>query len=159
MRDWKSMLGVVLVFVLGCLAGVFVSLAFVHHRVDRMLQRGSPAYEQMLEWHLSHGLHLNSDQRERFHETFVTNIEERKKIQAQLQPQIRALNNQTHQEIKAILTPEQMQQFRHNLAEFRRRFGPPGLGGGRAMNPVASPAITTNAAPTETGTNAVPDQL
>jgi hypothetical protein len=159
MRDWKSLLGVMLIFVLGCLAGVFGSLAVVHHRVEVMLRRGSPAYEQLLERRLSRGLHLDPGQRERLHETFMTNIEERKKIQAQLQPQMRALTDQTRQQIKAILTPEQMQQFRHNLVEFRRRFGPAGLGGARSPDKVASPAMTTNPAPMQTNTNSTEDPL
>ena len=157
MRDWKSLLGVILIFALGGLAGAFVSLAIVHHRTTVFLKRGSGAYEQMLEWHLSHGLHLDPDQRSRFHELFMTNIDERKKIQAQIQPQMRELNKQTTQQIRALLTPEQMQQFRHNLAEFRRRFGSPGLGGGGVRREAASSA--TNAIPDDVGATPAPDQL
>jgi hypothetical protein len=158
MRDWKSLLGVILIFVLGALAGVFISLAVVHHRTTVFLKRGSLAYEQMLEWHLSHGLHLDPGQRERFHEAFMSNIEERKKIQAQIQPQMRTLNEQTGQEIRSILTQDQLLQFRQNLVEFRRRFGPPGLGGA-ALKGGPAPTMTTNTVPDEVGTNPAPDQL
>jgi hypothetical protein len=132
-RDWKSTLGVLLIFVLGCLAGAFLSLAVVHHRVVQMLQRGSPAYEQFLERRLSHGLHLDADQRGKFHEALVANIEERKKIQQQIQPQIQPqiqqVNEQTRQEIRNILKPEQLATLRQNLDDFRRKFGAPGIGG------------------------------
>jgi uncharacterized iron-regulated membrane protein len=132
-RDWKSTLGVLLVFVLGLLAGSFLTLSLVHHRVVQMLQRGSPAYEQFLEKSLSRGLHLDAGQREKFHEALVANIEERKKIQQQvqpqIQPQIQQVNEQTRQEIRGILQPDQLATLRRNLEDFRRRFGTPGLGG------------------------------
>lgn len=156
MRDWKSLLGVVLIFALGGLAGAFVSRAIVHHRTAVFLKRGSVAYEELLEDHLSRGLHLDADQRSRFHEIFMANIEERKRIQAQVQPQMRALNGQTTQQIRALLTPEQMQEFRHNIVEFRRRFGSPGLGGGGAKREAES--SLTNAVPGGEITPA-PDQL
>jgi hypothetical protein len=160
MRDWKSLVGIILVFVLGGFAGAFISLAVVHHRTTVFLKRGSLAYEQMLEWHLSHGLHLDPDQRERFHQAFMTNIEERKEIQAQIQPRMRTLNEQTGREIRSILTPDQLQQFRSNLADFRRRFGPPGFNP-RALQPGAPSVQMTNEAAGEFGTNSspTPDQL
>jgi hypothetical protein len=132
-RDWKSTLGVLLIFVLGCFAGAFLSLAIVHHRVVQMLQRGSPAYEQFLERRLSRGLHLNADQREKFHEALVANIEARKQIQQQvqpqIQPQIRQVNEQTRQTFQGMLQPEQLATLQRNLADFRHRFGAPGIGG------------------------------
>jgi hypothetical protein len=158
MRDWKSLLGVILIFVLGGLAGAFVSLAVVHHRTTVLLKRGSLAYEEMLERHLSHGLNLDPSQQERFHDVFMSNIEARKKIQAQIQPQMRALNGQTGQQLRSILTPDQLQKFRHNLVEFRRRFGSPGLSGG-ALKEAANASANTNAVPDDIGTNPAPDQL
>ena len=129
-RDWKSILGVLMVFGLGILAGAFLSLAFVHHRVVVALQRGSPAYEQMLERRLSRGMDLTPDQRQRFHEALVANIEQRKNLQLQLQPQIQEINQATRREFRDILQPAQLATLKDNLQDFRRRFGSPGIGGG-----------------------------
>lgn len=128
-RDWKSITGVLTVFALGCLAGLFLGFIVVHHRVVAVMQRGSPAYEQMLERRLSRGLHLDDGQRTRLHETLVANIEARKKLQAQLQPQLRALNLQTSRDLQSMFTPDQLATFQKNLVELRRRFASPGLGG------------------------------
>ena len=158
MRDWKSLLGVILIFALGGLAGGFAALALVHHRTTVFLQRGSLAYEQLLERRLSRGLHLDADQRERFHETFMANIEARKKIQAGIQPQMRELNGETRQQLKSILTPEQVRQFRRNLTDFRLRFGSPGLSAPKSDS-LDHPALTTNTVPEaeEIGTNQSPE--
>ena len=151
MRDWKSILGVTLVFVLGMLAGAFISLTFAHHRVTTLLQRGSPAFEQLLERRLSRGLDLDADQRTHFHEAFMNNIAQRRQVQLQVQPQMQALNAQTAHELRAILNPNQLAVFRHNLAEFRKRYGTPGMSNGRAFDADAESSPdelgSTNAAP------------
>jgi hypothetical protein len=141
LRDWKSTLAVMLVFALGGVAGLLVGFIVMHHRTAVLLQRGSPAYEQMLERRLSRGLDLDAGQ------------EERKKLQEQLQPQVQALNIQTRRELHALLTPEQLATFRQNLEDFRRRFGAPGLGGREVeqaageTNNGALPIGSTNTAP------------
>jgi uncharacterized protein YneF (UPF0154 family) len=128
MHDWKSTLAVMLVFALGCVAGLFVGFIVMQRQVTVALQRGSPAYEQMLERRLSRGLHLNDDQRERFHEALANNIAARQQLQRQLMPQVQQLNLVTRDEIRSILRPDQLALFRKNMADFRGRFGSPGLG-------------------------------
>jgi hypothetical protein len=153
MHDWKSSLGVILIFVLGALAGAFISLAFVHHRVAVALERGSPAYEQMLERRLSRGLDLDVNQRQRFHDALTGNIEQRKRLQMQLQPQMQELNLETRRELRDILKPGQLATLRQNLQDFRRRFGSRGLGAGGRHLDALDEAPSTNYA----STNLAPD--
>jgi uncharacterized protein YneF (UPF0154 family) len=153
LRDWKSTLAVMLVFALGVAAGLFLGFIIMRQHVNAALRRDSPAYEQLLERRLSRGLRLDDSQRARFHETLMANIEQRKQLQKQLQPQIQALNLETARELRSIFTPQQLATFRQNLEDFRRRFGAPGLGGGRALDPVAD--STNNVMPIGS-TNAVP---
>lgn len=149
MRDWKSILGVLLVFVLGALAGAFIALSFAHHRIAVALQRGSPAYEEFLERRLSRGLDLDATQRERFHEALTANIDARKKLQAQLQPQIQVINLETRRELRDILKPGQLATLRRNMQDFRLRFGSPGFGvGGRPPDAQGAAAPSTNYAST-----------
>ncbi len=152
MRDWKSTLAVMLVFALGCVAGVLVAFIVMRQQVATVLQHDSPAYEQMLERRLSRGLNLDAGQRARFHDVLIANIEARKQLQKQLQPAVQALNVQTRQEIRSILTPDQLATFHRNMEDFRRRFGSPGLGG-RALDQKSDRA--TDAMPLA-GTNVVP---
>ena len=143
MRDWKSIVGVLLVFALGALAGAFLALSLGHYRVAAALQRGSPAYEEFLERRLSRGLDLDPAQRERFHEALSANIEARKQLQAQLQPQIQVINLETRRELQGFLKPGQLTALKQNLQDFRRRFGAPGLG----LGPPRTPYARENAVP------------
>jgi hypothetical protein len=153
LRDWKSTLAVMLVFALGVAAGLFLGFIIMHQHVAAALHRDSPAYEQLLERRLSRGLQLDDNQRQRLHEALMTNIDARKQLQVQLQPQVQALNQETRREIRSILTPAQLAIFHQNMEDFRRRFGAPGLGGSRGFEPVAGstnadmPIGTTNAVP------------
>ena len=152
LRDWKSTLAVMLVFALGCAAGVLVAFIVMRQHVAAVLQRDSPAYEQLLERRLSRGLNLDEDQRAKFHEALTSNIEARKSLQKQIQPQVQALNLQTRQELRSILKPGQLAAFRRNLEDFRRRFGSPGLGG-RGLDRTTD---DTSAAVPVAGTNVAP---
>lgn len=128
-RDWKSILGVLIVFALGGVAGLLLGFIVVHHRVVQLMRPGSPAYEQMLERRLSRGLHLDADQREKFHAVLAENIEARQRLQVQLQPQVQQIKGETKRELGEFLTLKQRETLRGNLEDFRRRFGMPGLGG------------------------------
>ena len=150
-RDWKSMLGVLAVFVLGAVAGLLIGFIFMRHRMTAMVKRGSPAYEQFLERRLSRGLNLDEGQRARFHEVLVANIEARKKLQMQIQPQVQSLNLATKEQIRSMLTPQQLVTLRRNMEEFRSRFGARGLG-----NPAANHSLNGNQLPEQT--NAVPSE-
>lgn len=119
----KTFFGVLLVFVLGCAAGILVSSIYFSHRAAVFLQRGAPAFVEVLERRMTQGLNLDANQKEQIHQIFMDNLQERKKLQAQIQPQVQALNWQTVRQIKTVLRPEQMEAFHGNLAEFRRRFG------------------------------------
>ena len=144
MGDFKSILGVLLVFVLGALAGAFLALSIAHHRVTTLLQHGSPAYEQLLERRLGRGLHLDAIQRAQFHEALVENIEKRKQLQKQIQPQVQQINLETRTKLHAFLSLDQLEQLQRNLQDFRARFGAPGLNIG---HPAATAADSTNGAP------------
>jgi hypothetical protein len=128
LRDWKSTLAVMLVFALGVAAGLFLGFIVMHQHVNAALRHDSPAYEQLLERRLSRNLHLDDGQRERFHQALMTNIEQRKQLQLQLQPQMQTLNQETRRELRSILNAQQLAIFRQNMEDFRRRFGGPSLG-------------------------------
>lgn len=146
----KAVFGVILVFVLGCAAGSLGSSIYFSHRLEVMLRHGSATYVEMLERRTTRGLNLDANQKEKIHALFMDNLEQRKKVQAQIQPQIKALNMQTRREIRALLRPEQLETFRNNLQQMRQRLGPPLANAFLTNSEAATPPFTndsTNAAP------------
>ena len=144
----KALAGVILVFLLGCLAGGLASSVFFIHRSTVFLQRGAPAYMELLERRLGRGIHLGEDQKDQIHQIFMKNLDERKKLQAQIQPQVQELNHATLRQIRQVLRPDQEKAFERNLDDFRHRFGHARFG--VAPDNATAPEDqggTTNAAP------------
>ena len=140
-----------LVFFLGVLAGALISAVYFKHRTTVFFQRGTPAYVELLERRLTRGLDLDDIQRQQIHDAFLQNIEERKKLQFQIQPQVQQLNMETMRQIRGALHPEQLAAFRENLKKFRQQFGRP-LPGGHAPEEASPDELSgapTNAAPAQ----------
>ena len=125
MKRWKSILGVLVVFLLGALAG-----AAVVHRVDRQGAEGilsgrGGATADLIVRRLSRSLDLDPAQRDQVR-TIVTEtrreiIEIRKPVQAQVEATI----ERSRARVRAILRPDQQEKFDRIRSERRKRRGRP----------------------------------
>jgi Spy/CpxP family protein refolding chaperone len=121
MKRWKSILGVLLVFLLGALAG-----AAVVHRVDRcrieaVLSGRGGATVDLIVRRLSRSLDLDPAQRDQVRaivtETRRDIVEIRKPVQAQVEAAI----ERSRVRVRAILRPDQQEKFDRIQAERRKR--------------------------------------
>jgi hypothetical protein len=156
---WKAALGVILIFILGWFGGAVTTLVIARHKALVMMQRSPEALAIVLERQTTRNLGLNDDQKTHLHALFVENLRQRMELQKQVQPQVKAVNRQTLQEIDALLTPDQQQLFHDNLVLFKDRFGrnPFNTGAGVSPTPTAVPETTgtsTNAPATNAPTDA-----
>jgi hypothetical protein len=122
-NTWKAVLGVVLIFILGWLAGALCSWAFIHHRVIDLIHRGPEAVAEVLERRMGHNLNLDPAQKAQVHGFVLENLQQRRQLQKQIQPQIRTANQQMIKEIDGVLRPDQVQTLHENISEFKKRFG------------------------------------
>lgn len=120
---WKAVLGVLLIFILGFTSGLVAASIFVHRKFEAFLKHPEAVAEATLEKRLTSHLELDPNQKQQIHAIFARNLEERKQLNQQIQPQVRMANLGTFQEINAILRPDQQQRFRENIEQFRNRFG------------------------------------
>jgi len=146
---WKAAIGVILIFILGWFGGALTTVAVVRHKA-LMLQRNPEAIAIVLERQTTRNLGLNDDQKKQLHTLIADNVRQRLELQKQVQPQVKAVNRQTLQEIDALLTPDQQQRFHDNLVLFKDRFGRNPFNVGSDDKP-AQPANPENIG---TGTNA-----
>jgi Spy/CpxP family protein refolding chaperone len=120
---WKVILGVLLVFLIGCAAGAFATSLVFHHRILTSLHGGPAAMAQIIERRATRNLDLTSEQRDQVHHLIVENLTQRQQLQKQIQPQMRELNQQTLAQIQAVLNPDQAQKFHDNLELIRLETG------------------------------------
>ncbi len=151
-KTWKAVLGVILIYIFGCFSGMVSTSIFFHHRMLIFLQHPAVALSAALEKRLTGNLGLDADQKEKVHACFEENLQQRKELQKQIQPQVQALNHQTIQEVTAILHPDQTELFQQNIEKVRKHFGAM-AGKQEADTPSASNvqpgAPTTNSATTK----------
>ena len=110
MTRWKAILGVVAVFLLGALAGGLVTIGVVGHR----FRNRSDMIVRRLSWRL----HLSAAQRDQLR-GIVTNAQQQ--IHQQVQPQIQVILAQSEDKVRAILQPDQLEEFNKIAAERKAR--------------------------------------
>ncbi len=119
---WKAILGVILIFILGFTSGVVCSSIFVQRKLAAFMQHPGATAEAAMEKRLVRNLNLDPKQKQQIHDYLLDNLQQRKDLNLQIQPQVRALNVQTFQQINAVLRPDQQEIFRQNIEKFRNRF-------------------------------------
>ncbi len=120
-KNWKAILGVILIFVLGFLAGIVGSSIVFHKKMEDFLRHPGVAVVAAVERRLTRNLNLDASQRQQIHGYFMDNLQAHLQLQKQIAPQVKALNHQTLQQISAVLRPDQLALFNQNVAEGRRR--------------------------------------
>jgi len=122
-KIWKAVLGVVLIYLFGCLSGVVCTSIFVHNKVLEIMQHPGLAAEKALEKRLTGNLRLDPGQRAQIDGFFLDNLQQRKELQKQIHPQVQSLNGQTVAQVLAILRPDQKDIFHQNIDTFRAHLG------------------------------------
>ena len=111
MKNWKTILGIFLIFAFGLLTGALVAGAVAKRYLDHTIAGGPDVIRQMVVQRLSHQLSLNSDQQVQV-ATIVTSAQ--KEIQAarmEIQPRVTGSLKRAVSQIRDILTPEQAVKF------------------------------------------------
>jgi Spy/CpxP family protein refolding chaperone len=126
MKRWKSILGVLLVFLLGALAG-----AAVVHRVDRQGAEGilsgrGGATADLIVRRLSRSLDLDPAQRDQARAIVTETRREIIEIRKPVQAQVEATIERSRARVRAILRPDQQEKFDRIRSERRKRRGRPG---------------------------------
>ena len=119
---WKAILGVILIYLFGCFSGGVSTSLFFHHKMLEFLQHPAVAESAALEKRLTRNLGLDANQKQQVHECFLENLEHWKELQKQIRPQVQTLNQQTKQQIIAILRPDPAELFHQNIEKFRKRW-------------------------------------
>jgi hypothetical protein len=120
---WKAVIGVILIFIFGFCAGAVCTSLLAQRKALVFLQHPAVVMSAALETRLTGNLNLDATQKQQVHDYFMQNLEHRRELQTQIQPQVQLANLETFQQIYTILRPDQQQRFHQNLSEYRKRLG------------------------------------
>jgi Spy/CpxP family protein refolding chaperone len=120
MNKWKAIAGVVLVFILGGLAGALGTMCICRHG-DGLMWGRPHAYGEAVVRRLDHELKLSAEQKKQV-EVIVNDARaEIKGLREQAQPKIDAIFEQAVSRVSAVLSPEQKAKFEKFVEKKRER--------------------------------------
>jgi hypothetical protein len=119
MKNWKAIVGVIAVFLLGMLAGSLITIGVSRHRFHngRRPQVVADLVVRKLGWELR----LNASQREQLHGIVQASQEEIKAAHKLMQPQVEGILGRAEAKVRAILNPAQVVKFDKVVAERKAR--------------------------------------
>jgi Spy/CpxP family protein refolding chaperone len=121
MKRWKSIVGVLLVFLLGAIAGAAVVYRVGHQRVDAVLSGRGGATVDLIVRRLTRSLDLDSVQRDQVRAIVTETRRDIVEIRKPVQPQIESAIERSRVRVRAILRPDQQEKFDRIQAERRKR--------------------------------------
>lgn len=113
-NKWQIRLAVLLIFVVGCLAGA-LAMNFYHTRQSAASTRERVGkFARVLDQ-----LHLTPEQRAQVQTIFDEARAQLNELRNESRPKFRDVRQQTDARLQAVLTPEQWQQFQQLTSESR----------------------------------------
>jgi Spy/CpxP family protein refolding chaperone len=121
MKNWKIILGITGVFLLGMVAG-----ALVMYRIDqkrlKMFLRGGPMANEMIVRRLGNELQLTADQRQQVLKIVQDTQFKLREARQKPDPKFRLILQDMEQRIRNILTPEQQAKYDVLMAERKAKW-------------------------------------
>lgn len=118
MKNWKAILGVVAVFLLGMAAGGLLTVGIIR----RQIERGSPAVARLVERRLAWKLRLDAAQREQLRVIIADAQAQMRAVRSQIRPQVEAILDDAVAKERATLRPDQQEKFDGLVAKSRTRW-------------------------------------
>jgi uncharacterized membrane protein YeaQ/YmgE (transglycosylase-associated protein family) len=121
MKKWKIIVSVILVFLLGALAGVLVIHKVDQHRIAGII-RGEPgAVGELIVQRLNHKLRLDPEQVGKLRVIVYETHDEIRNVRKQFRPQIQEILERSRNRVRAILRPDQLEEYEKIVAERKAR--------------------------------------
>lgn len=119
MKNWKAIVGVLLVFALGTICGG--AITHMLHRARTEAFGGGQTREEFLVKRLTNQLDLDSQQLEQIRPIIHETHAGIRRIRQQSRPQVEGLLEESQRKISAILRQEQREKFTKIIAERKAR--------------------------------------
>ena len=121
MKKWKAVTGVILIFILGAVAGGIADRMLCWHRVESIISGGPKARMELMVHKLSCELKLNAEQKAKLEAIAKETRMQVREVKKQIKPQVDAIIAVQADKVRAMLTPEQKEKFEKFLAQKKAR--------------------------------------
>ena len=122
MKNWKTILAISAVFLLGMLAGGLLTARLVQRGWQRVARGGPDAMRTVIVRRLSWQLRLDQPQQEQVRTIVQQAQGELKTVRQQVQPQVSEILDRAIGHVRTVLNPRQAEQFDRLVAERKARW-------------------------------------
>jgi uncharacterized protein YneF (UPF0154 family) len=121
MKKWKAIVSIIIVFVLGVLAGALLTHKIYQHRVEGIMKGEPRTTREFIVQRLDRELHLDANQLEQVLAIVKETHTEMKKVRTQFRPQIEEILARSQEKIRALLRPDQREKYEKIIAERKKK--------------------------------------
>ena len=127
MSTWRTILGILLIFLAGILVGMGATRFYVKHRIEKVVAGGPPAARELVVRQLSRELGLDASQREEVARVVERGQARMTAVRAKYQPEVEQIVADSVAQIEPSLSPSQRAKLQALHEKVRARWQtPPG---------------------------------
>ncbi|HWR58550.1 MAG TPA: periplasmic heavy metal sensor [Thermodesulfovibrionales bacterium] len=121
MKKWHAIVGVILVFLLGAVAGGLVTHTVGHKKMENGFRDEPKKMKEFIVGRLSRELHLDPEQREQLRSIVRETHIEIRNVRRQFRPQIEEVLARSQDRVRSILRPDQRERYEKIISEQKKR--------------------------------------
>ncbi len=121
MKQWKTIISVILIFGLGALSGAIVTYKVYWQRMENIVRDEPRAMRELMLQRLNSKLHLDAAQMEQIRAIAKETHAEMKSVRKKIRPEVEEVLSRSQAKIRAVLRPEQQEKYDQILLERRQR--------------------------------------
>ena len=121
MKGWKSVISVILIFLLGGIAGALLMHRTDQQKIESIMHGESGTTREFIVTRLNRELSLDAAQLEQLQTIVRETHAEIRNVRKEYRPQIDEVIKRSQDKVRAILRPEQLETFNKLVAERQKR--------------------------------------
>lgn len=121
MKKWKAIVGILLVFLLGALAGALVAHQTYQQRMEGIIKGESRTAREFIVRRLNRDLHLDAIQLEQLRVIVKETHVEMRDLRKKYRPQTEEILARSQDRVRAILRPDQLEKYEKIVSERKKK--------------------------------------
>ncbi len=121
MKNWKTIISVLCVFVLGASAGALVTHLIYIQKMENIIRDEPKTMREIIVQRLNHKLQLDPAQLEQIRAIVKETHSAMKTVRRQIKPDIEVVISTSREKIRAVLRPDQLEKYEKIISERKKR--------------------------------------
>jgi len=121
MKRWKAVVSVIMVFLLGGLAGALVTHGIYHAKIEKVMRGEGGMTREYIVNRLNRELNLDKTQLDQVRTIVQDTHAQMRTVRSQYRPQMEEILKRSQDRVRTVLRPDQVEKFDKIIAERRKR--------------------------------------